>query len=103
MLLVNRNDVVSRAKNQLKPTVTPSPCSNSFARASYACAPAEAGEYAETGSPYDGASASRMLRGTMLLKTCPGKWLLTSFTTSWARFVRGSYIVRMTPRTRRPG
>src|SRR6266498_536856 len=82
---------------------TPSLFNNSFASDSYACAPTEDGEYAEIGRPYEGASARRILRGTILLKTCPGKWLLTSLTTSEESRVRGSNIVNITPRTCRSG
>src|SRR5512140_3604183 len=98
-LLIPHKDQPSRGWWRYEGIFFPSPFSSSRVTCSYAWAPLDDGAYARIGRPYEGASARRTLRGTMDLKTCPGKWRFTSATTSLERLVRESNMVRITPRT----
>jgi len=53
--------------------------------------------YWKIGKPWLGASASRMLRGTIVSNTLVPKWRRISSATSRERFVRSSYMVSRMP------
>src|SRR5205085_1534222 len=62
----------------------------SLASSKYASDPAQCGSWCVTGSPYDGASPTRTLRGITVSKTSDGKCSRTSRSTSRAKRVRPS-------------
>jgi Ca2+-transporting ATPase len=95
----NRHDAMPIRVVERSSCATSSRLRSSLARARYAVAPLDSGEYAEIGLPWLGASESRTLRGMTVVNTRAPRCRRTSAATSDDNFVRASNMVSTTPLT----